>query len=139
MSPPSPYLTCFYLVLMLHINICSLFIQDIYLRVSFLTIKDNVWFRFEGDVYGFLSFCFVLFCCVKKKKKKSFTQLEVYVLSLLYYSCLKSSIRRRRRHTLMNFIAFMLNSLHMHVATQTQLVVEGKSDQKILRITMWRL
>ena len=34
-------------------------------------------------------------------------------MSLLYYSCLK------------NFIAFMLNSLHMHVATQAQLLVEG--------------
>ena len=33
-------------------------------------IEDNVWFRFGGDVYRFLSFCFVLFSCVKKKKKE---------------------------------------------------------------------
>ena len=58
-------------------------------------------------------YLFVLFCLVVLKKKKSFAKLEVYVLSSLYYSCLK------------NFIAFILNSLHMHVATQTQLIVEG--------------
>ena len=114
-SPPSPYLTCLYLVLMLHIHILLSFRSRHIFESIIFNIEDNVWFRFGGDIYRFLSFCFVLFSCVKKKikKKNSVTYLKVYVLSSLYYSCLK------------NFIAFMLNSLHMHVATQIQLVIEG--------------
>ena len=42
------------------------FIQDIYLRVSFLTIEDNVWFRFGGIYIDF--YLFVLFCLVVLKK-----------------------------------------------------------------------
>ena len=92
---------------------CFLFIQRHIFKSIIFNIEDNVWFRFGGDVYIFLSICFVLFGCVfffkyiykKIKNKKSFAWLEVYVLSLLYYSYLK------------NFIVFMINSLHMHVAT----------------------
>ena len=105
-----PYLFLL-LVLMLHINILLSFHSRHVFESIIFNIEDNVWFRFGGDIYRFLSFCFILFSCVKKKK--SFAKLEVYVLSSLYYSCLK------------NFIAFILNSLHMHVATQTQLIVEG--------------
>ena len=108
-SPPSPYLTCFYLVLMLHINILLSFHSRHIFESIIFNVEDNVWFIFGGMYINF--YIFVLFCLVVLKKKKNF--LAVYVLSLLYYSCLK------------NFIAFMLNSLHMHVATQTQLVVEG--------------
>ena len=59
-SPP-PYLTCFYLVLMLHINFFFFFFfhsRHIFESIIF-NIEDNVWFRFGGDVYRFLSFCFV--------------------------------------------------------------------------------
>ena len=64
-SPP-PYLTCFYLVLMLHINIFLFFHSRHIFESIIFNIEDNVWFRFGGDVYRFLSFCFVV---LKKKKK----------------------------------------------------------------------
>ena len=70
MSPPSPYLTCFYLVFMLHINILLSFHWKHIFEGIIFNIEDNVWFRFGGDAYRFLSFCFVLFNCVKKIKKK---------------------------------------------------------------------
>ena len=48
MSPTSPYLTCFYLVLMLHINILlSFHSRHIFESINF-NIEDNVWFRFGG-------------------------------------------------------------------------------------------
>ena len=68
-SPPSPYLTCFFLVLMLHITILLSFHSRHIFESIIFNIEDNVWFRFGGDVYRFLSFCLVLLCCVKKKKK----------------------------------------------------------------------
>ena len=58
---PPPYLTCFYLVLMLHINIyIYFFIQDIYLRVSFLTLRTMFGLGLGGmyiDFYLFFLFC----------------------------------------------------------------------------------
>ena len=68
-SLPSPYLICFYLVLMLHINILLSFHWRHIFESIIFNIEDNVWFRFGGDVYRFISFCFVLFSCVKNKKK----------------------------------------------------------------------
>ena len=67
-SPPSPYLTHFYLVLMLHINILLSFHWRHIFESIIFNIEENVWFRFGGDVYRFLSFCFVLFCLVMLKK-----------------------------------------------------------------------
>ena len=77
-SPPSPYLACFYLVLMLHINILLSFHWRHIFESIIFNIEDNVWFRFGGDAYRFLSFCFVLFNCVKKiiKKKKNLPSLR---------------------------------------------------------------
>ena len=69
-SPPSPYLTHFYLVLMLHIHILLSFHSRHVFESIIFNIEDNVWSRFGGDVYRFLSFYFVLFSCVKKKFKK---------------------------------------------------------------------
>ena len=61
---PPPYLTCFYLVLMLHINIyIFFFIQDIYLRVSFLTLRTMFGLGLGGmyiDFYLFFLFCLVV-------------------------------------------------------------------------------
>ena len=73
--PPSPYLTCLYLVLMLHINIFFFFFffHSRHIFESIISnIEDNVWFRFGGDVYRFLSFFFVLFSGVKKIKNKKY-------------------------------------------------------------------
>ena len=60
-SPPSPYLTCFYLGLMLHINILlSFHSRHIYESIIF-NIEDNVWFRFGGMYIDFyLSVVFFL-------------------------------------------------------------------------------
>ena len=61
-SPPSPYLTCFSLGLMLHINILlSFHSRHIYESIIF-NIEDNVWFRFGGmyiDFYLSVVFCLV--------------------------------------------------------------------------------
>ena len=62
------FLPCFYLVLMLHINILLSFHSRHVFESIIFNIEDNVWFRFGGDIYRFLSFCFILFSCVKKKK-----------------------------------------------------------------------
>ena len=70
-SPP-PYLTCFYLVLMLHINILLSFHSRHIFESIIFNIEDNVWFRFGGMYIDF--YLFVLFCLVVlKKKKKSFS------------------------------------------------------------------
>ena len=69
MSPPSPYLTCLYLVLMMHFHILLSFHSRHVFESIIFKIEDNVWFRFGGAVYRFLSFCFVLFCLMFKKKK----------------------------------------------------------------------
>ena len=54
--------------LMLHIHtLLSFHLKHIFESIIF-NIEDNVWFRFGGDVYRFISFCFV----VLTKKKKSF-------------------------------------------------------------------
>ena len=45
---------------------CSLFIQDIYLRVSFLTLRTMFGLGLGGMYIDF--YLFVLFSCVKKKK-----------------------------------------------------------------------
>ena len=69
-SPPSLYFTCLYLVLMLHIHILLSFHSRHIFKSIIFNIEDNVWFRFGGDVYRFLSFCFALFCLMLKKIKK---------------------------------------------------------------------
>ena len=66
-SPPSPYLTCFYLVLMLHINFLLSFHSRHILMSIIFNIEDNVWFRFGGMYIDF--YLFVLFCSVVLKKK----------------------------------------------------------------------
>ena len=70
-SPPSPYLTHFYLVIMLHINILLSFHSRHIFESIIFNIEDNVWFRFGGGMYIDF-YLFVLFSCVKKKKKRIF-------------------------------------------------------------------
>ena len=54
--------------LMSHIHILLSFHSRHIFESIIFNIEDNVWFRFGGDEYRFLSLCFVLFSCVKKKK-----------------------------------------------------------------------
>ena len=61
-SPPSPYLTCFYLVLMLHINILLSFHSRHIFESIIFNIENNVWFIFGGMYINF--YLFVLFCLV---------------------------------------------------------------------------
>ena len=70
-SPPSPYLTCFYLALMLHINILLSFHSRHIFESIIFNIENNVWFIFGGmyiNFYLFVLFGFVLFCLVVLKK-----------------------------------------------------------------------
>ena len=74
-SPPSPYLTCFYLVLMLHINIFLSFHSRHIFKSIIFNVEDNVWFRFGGmyiDFYFSVVFCLVLKKIIIIKKKKIF-------------------------------------------------------------------
>ena len=66
------FLTLLFLLdfLMLHVNILLSFHSRHIFKSIIFNIEDNVWFRFGGDVYRFLSFCFALFCLMLKKIKK---------------------------------------------------------------------
>ena len=78
-SPPSPYLACFYLVLMCILIFCFLFIEDIYLRVSFLTLRTMFGLGLGGmhiDFYLFVLFCLIVLKKLLKKKKKNLPSLR---------------------------------------------------------------